>query len=265
MANRAYLSIYNKDTFTFLFESKGAFPFFWFCLLDQQTITEKHPIWEQLIINDDEDNDDEHEEIEDTISPSDIILTKETFNTNAKSRRVFIVNHIPEALTLYDDFISSINSHLYDDAVVCIELIEIIWFYDNVQEFVHDITKEIEALDTLDIKAIHFLDIQDLTNRGTGFTSIDNNDFAELASYKQAEIVRNTPKPDNTPYKKGDINSAIYFLLICVACSILIYVFHYYNLPIGATIFFYAINLFFYFIGFSMLIDVVRKKKILKK
>ncbi|MCC9042288.1 hypothetical protein LNQ81_06230 [Myroides sp. M-43] len=260
MANYTYLSIKKDEENTFLFEGKNTLPFFWICLLDITILKEKHPIWEQLIISEEEDDNDEYEESEYTISPSDIILTKETFNTNAKNRRIFIVNQIPEALTLYDDFISCIDNQLYNNAVVCIELLEYICFYDDVQYFITSITKELQALDTLDIKAISYLDTHDLINNGTGFTSIDNGDFSELASYKQAEIIRNTPKPDNTPYKKGDIMSSIYPLLICIAFSGITYWMYIEDSPLFAVIFIGSLNLFFYYVSFRILLENIKKR-----
>ncbi|AJH13372.1 hypothetical protein [Myroides profundi] len=260
MANYTYLSIKKDEENTFLFEGKNTLPFFWICLLDITILKEKQPIWEQLIISEEEDSNDEYEESEYTISPTDIILPKKTFNTNAENRRTFISKYAPESLPLYDDFISCINNNLYEDAVVCIELVEYIGFYDTVQSFVDTITSELRALDALDLEAILYLDTHDIINGGTGFTSIDNKAFSELENYKQAKIFRNKNTIKDTPYEKGDIMSSIYLLLICITFSGITYWMYIEDSPLFAVIFIGSLNLFFYYISFKALLESIKKK-----
>lgn len=222
MANYTYLSIKKDEENTFLFEGKNALPFFWICLLDHKMISSRQSYWEFSFIN--IDFKDEEEDIENNIDDSLCVITisNESFNTNSSLARTFIEKHLDPALPLYDDFIACIANHLSLGGVINIELLEYICLYDTAQEFINSINKEITAIQEQDLLGIKYLTPIDLINGGTGFTSIDNLDFKELDSYKQADDRRQRNKRVQNPNSNQKSNSYIvYFFIILIVVTII--------------------------------------------
>lgn len=223
MTNEIFLSITKDNSSITLFEERLFLPFFWICLLDHEMISGRVPHWEQAYryIDFEEKYVRDDESIDNTACI--ITISKEKFHTNATIARGMIEKQLNPALPLYDDFIACLESHLSLGGVINLDIVYYICCCESLQDFIKSINREITSIQKQNIYGISYLDPVDLIGSGTGTASIDNKDFKELNTYKQADDNRYRDEPVHDPnLRQKNIRSLIYFFISLIIVVILL-------------------------------------------
>jgi hypothetical protein len=185
MGHRSYLYLNKKEENFYAFEANNSVPFFWLTLIDTETLNNKTREWKIF-----EEYSKNHTEIE----FENYILNKSLgfkinfnqFKKNYSKGERFIINHFPEVITLYNDFIKTLKLHFEKSDTLKIEIDEISAFYNSLDEYIIELSNEINAIETGKPENIRFLNMYDLIASGTGFESINLKSFSKLPSYIEA-------------------------------------------------------------------------------
>lgn len=205
-----YLSIYKDRLNTVLFEIENCFPYFWICLLDLELIANKESDWLEPATY----LDANLKEDEVSLINHDILITKEKLLTNSAKHKPFIAEYYPTALPLFTDFITNLTQHLYEGAVIRLDIHEYIWCYKNQQDFITEMTNEVKALEYLFYTETRFLILTELIYTGTGIPTEYNEAFEDLPSYQNANTI-DWEDNEITEPERSTQNTRLKTILLC--------------------------------------------------
>jgi len=218
MGQRSYLYLKNKSRSFHIFEANNALPFFWISLLDRQTFKNKIPDWEALeryeATHTEEETESDLEQNNNSITVSEAV-----FDINSANSRKFLQKHFPETIPLFDDFIRYIKSKFETGDCLEMDIIENAAFHNSLTAFCDAIDHDLKAIETNRPDELKFLIIDDLIGCGTGFESVNNNEFSSFPTYQEALKKRAKPtviRQEN----KFSAKALIIYLIMLLLCPL---------------------------------------------
>jgi hypothetical protein len=174
MGQRTFLSKSNKDTWEHLFEFNNDIPFFWYCLMDITSVEKAEPgiaKWITSLNTEYAEDRDGNEAV--------LHLEKETFICNANEARSYINERLTERLSLYDDFISYLDTKFTNEDVLELD-IKFIAEFQGVDALIQNLKDTITGIKTSNVKRKH-VDITDGVYSLTGYDMFFDDVFRDYS------------------------------------------------------------------------------------
>lgn len=264
MGHITNLIINTEHEETWAFEAKNTAPFFWIGLLDSTTLTTAKPAWDEyheLITRDDENEIERYTDI--LPAPTNIIIEREVFRTNAIRTQKYLEKFYPEAVQLFVDFKQYLESKLTQpDDNISIDFIELVHF-TSVDDFYQSLMREIERLDKQANANSNFFMSEDLIGFGIGFA---NDEFIEQSEtyYRLAQNKRRVPHYPKHKSEPKFSDSYKHFASILLIAPLFTYAAYRGYLDEGLSFMVIALalsNLGFYCYSIFRLIEIFRAPK----
>jgi hypothetical protein len=220
MANRAYL-LKNGEV---LFEQKNTISFFWFCLLDTDSINNAAP--DMLRIFDDEESEE----------TANIKLSKKTFMRNLTQRKQYIAkkyggqtswNGAGDIELLYDNFVEYLDRVFDENDMLEMDVLEMANFND-MTTLIRQMNLMLLAIDTGEPTDDNPFASYDTAGLFVGWDSYYGNEFEKYsgvyADYLDEIKERRQTKAANTAKVKSDglIRKQIYYAILSALTVVLL-------------------------------------------
>ncbi len=227
MGHRSYLYLEDKNRAKkqtkYLFESNNSLPFFWLLLIDRQMLNDKIVDWKDAVKYEKNHTEEETEEYLKTSYSGDFKIDKLTFEKNSQKNRKYLEKKYPTTLPLYDDFIAFISVKFNENNHLKMDITQQSAFYDSLDDFCTILQNELQIINKNKSKST-FLETYDLIAFGTGFTSLDSDEFKAYPTYIEAQKNRKAPSiKDKKTFDKKSLIVNIIILLLCPFFSLLAY------------------------------------------
>lgn len=223
MGYRSYLYLRKTGRNLYLFEANNSLPFFWIALIDKTILKKYFQDWQKSLADQEAGNQQKFEQFSE-LNPNSITISEQALDMNSSKSRIFLQNHFPEAIPLFDDFIMYIKAQFETDDKLEIDITQLSAFYNSLNNFYNIIENELNAIEADNPADIKFLVIDDLIGQGTGFVMNENKEFSSLLSYQKELKNRKTVViVEKQKFNKKSLTIAIILFLLCPVFSIIAY------------------------------------------
>lgn len=223
MGYRSYLYLRKTGRNLYLFEANNSLPFFWIALIDKTILKKYFQDWQSSLADQEIGNQQNFEQFSE-LNPNSITISEQALDMNSSKSRIFLQKHFPEAIPLFDDFITYVKAQFETNDKLEIDITQLSAFYNSLNNFYTIIDNELNAIEADNPIDIKFLVIEDLIGQGTGFAMGENNEFSSFLSYQKELNNRKTAViVEKQKFNKKSLTIAIILFLLCPVFSIIAY------------------------------------------